>query len=309
MDLKRILLQDLQALEKLNSSRLLLWCSKEHNGKMIGDMDVKAIYKCISAMGPTKRLDLILHTEGGQITSAVRIANLLRDFCEELNIIVPYKARSAGTLLCLAANTISMGRCAEISPIDPIVRGRPSPDYPEFLSSEDLRCFPSMIHEWFSLKTDEHKLEALGILAQKIFPTTLTGFFRADKYIREVASQLLGYHIPVSEYAKKDKIVATLIEGYHDHLHAITRREAVDAGLNVTAPAENEDNISTRMLETAWKRIEAIAIETDNVDVNALILCTEVELVHSMQYSSLSSKPSDTHQQKILVKSRWTETA
>src|SRR3546814_9324606 len=47
-------------------------------------------------------------TKGGNTAAAWRLVNLLRTFCNELEIIVPAKAMSAGTLMCLGADKIVM---------------------------------------------------------------------------------------------------------------------------------------------------------------------------------------------------------
>lgn len=43
----------------------------------------------LDRIGPTKRLSLILHTNGGQTLAAWRLVNLIRTFCDELEVIIP----------------------------------------------------------------------------------------------------------------------------------------------------------------------------------------------------------------------------
>jgi ATP-dependent protease ClpP protease subunit len=62
----------------------------------------------LDALFPTKRISLILYTLGGATLAAWNLVNMLRMFCDELEIIVPNKARSAGTLMCLGADKIIM---------------------------------------------------------------------------------------------------------------------------------------------------------------------------------------------------------
>ena len=52
------------------------------------------------------KITLILHTTGGNPSAAWRIINLLRSFCDELEVIVPVCAQSAGTLMCLGCDKI-----------------------------------------------------------------------------------------------------------------------------------------------------------------------------------------------------------
>ena len=48
---------------------------------------------------------------------------MLRMFCDELEIIVPARARSAGTLMCLGADAVVMTKQATLGPIDPSLTG------------------------------------------------------------------------------------------------------------------------------------------------------------------------------------------
>src|SRR5262245_36402581 len=72
-------------------------------------------------IGPTKRISLILHTNGGQTLAASRIVNLIRTFCDELEVLIPMKALSAGTLISVGADRLVMTRQAALGPIDPSV--------------------------------------------------------------------------------------------------------------------------------------------------------------------------------------------
>ncbi len=68
------------------------------------------------------RLDLLLHTMGGDVDAAEKIVLMLRKTTDpggELRVIVPDCAKSAGTLITLAAKTIVMSDPSELGPIDP----------------------------------------------------------------------------------------------------------------------------------------------------------------------------------------------
>ena len=47
--------------------------------------------------------------------------NLIRIFCDELEVLVPMKALSAGTLISIGADRIVMTKQAALGPIDPSV--------------------------------------------------------------------------------------------------------------------------------------------------------------------------------------------
>lgn len=65
-----------------------------------------------------KKLDVILTTPWWQWDAAYMIAKLLRMSCNELNIFVPYRAKSAWTFITLAANNICLWKAWELWPLD-----------------------------------------------------------------------------------------------------------------------------------------------------------------------------------------------
>ena len=62
--------------------------------------------------------------------AAWNMVNMLRMFCDELEIIVPARARSAGTLMCLGADRVLMTKQATLGPIDPSLTGPLNPAIP-----------------------------------------------------------------------------------------------------------------------------------------------------------------------------------
>ncbi|MCP4550324.1 MAG: Clp protease ClpP [bacterium] len=65
-----------------------------------------------------KKLDLILETGGGSGEVAEDIVRLLRDRYEEVAIIVPGWAKSAGTIIAMAGDEILMEPASALGPID-----------------------------------------------------------------------------------------------------------------------------------------------------------------------------------------------
>jgi hypothetical protein len=66
-----------------------------------------------------KELDLILHTPGGSAEAAEAIVSYLRQKFDDIRIIIPQAAMSAGTMLTCAADSIVMGKHSSLGPIDP----------------------------------------------------------------------------------------------------------------------------------------------------------------------------------------------
>ena len=71
------------------------------------------------------RMDLLLHTGGGDVDACEKIAKLLHakigEDYKRLRVIVPDYAKSAGTLLALSAGSIIMSDTSELGMIDPQV--------------------------------------------------------------------------------------------------------------------------------------------------------------------------------------------
>ena len=70
-------------------------------------------------------LDVMLTTAGGGGEVALRMASICRSEREDVRIIVPDMAYSAGTILALAADKILMSSSSTLGPIDPEI---PSPE-------------------------------------------------------------------------------------------------------------------------------------------------------------------------------------
>lgn len=63
-------------------------------------------------------LDVILQTPGGDIDAAFTITKILRKKADQVNIIVPLYAKSAGTLICIGADQILLTDLSELGPLD-----------------------------------------------------------------------------------------------------------------------------------------------------------------------------------------------
>lgn len=65
-----------------------------------------------------KKLHFIVHSLGGDTSSAVKISNILRTKFSKIIGFVPFKAMSAATLMLLGANEIYMSEESQLGPLD-----------------------------------------------------------------------------------------------------------------------------------------------------------------------------------------------
>jgi len=91
-------------------------------GARIMEWDIRDVYSELrtgaSRENPLPALDLLLHTNGGDPVAGYRIAQTIRSLCKKLDLLVPERAYSAGTLMSFAGDVIRLGDYAGLSPID-----------------------------------------------------------------------------------------------------------------------------------------------------------------------------------------------
>jgi Serine dehydrogenase proteinase len=98
-------------------------------GVPIDREDVLPVVDLLHHIRPGSDIDLLLHTSGGDMDASEKVASMLWSkigATGTLRVIVPDYAKSAGTLLAIAADTIVMSDSSELGPIDPqLVRRTP----------------------------------------------------------------------------------------------------------------------------------------------------------------------------------------
>ena len=179
---------------------------------------------------PNNNISLVLYTRGGSTLAAWNLANLIRMFCDDFEIIVPQKARSAGTLMCLGANRIVMTKQATLGPIGPTLQSHQLA--PLIRARRRKRCAPvsveavkgylEFVKRNVGIKSDAGLAQVAIDLANKVHPLVLGEIFRAQGQIEFLANQLLTHQ--VKDAPKKKKITDFLISESGTHDYTINRR-------------------------------------------------------------------------------------
>ncbi len=188
----------------------------------------------LKGIGKTKRIDLFLYTRGGQTESVWPFVSLLREHCDQLSVLVPFRAHSAGTMICLGANEVVMSDIAELSPIDPTTANQFNPPDPANpanripISVEDVVSYFKLSQELVGLRDEASRVEVFRQLTNNIHPLALGNVQRTYLLIRRLGQALLALHLDES----KDKVkINSIIEGltteFFSHIHAIPRKEAI----------------------------------------------------------------------------------
>ena len=88
---------------------------------MITDDDANMLEAVLRKSDLSNGLCLIINSPGGDGEAAERIINICRSYSSTntYKVIVPSKAKSAATLVCLGAEEIFMGKTSELGAVDP----------------------------------------------------------------------------------------------------------------------------------------------------------------------------------------------
>lgn len=234
----------LQSWEKARHSTAILFVTGDRPGleTQIHSEVLGFFAQHLDRIGTAKTISLFLHTRGGSTLAAWSLVNLIRQFTERLEIIVPAKAHSAGTLMCLGADSIMMTRQATLGPIDPSVNGPLNPEIPGAppqqrapVSVEAINGYLSFAKDEAGLTSDEARLGVLRALLDRVHPLVLGEVYRSRTQIR-----MLGRRLIKRQLADEDKVTKVLDflcseSGSHDY--TIYRQEARDElGLKVERP-------------------------------------------------------------------------
>ncbi len=193
---------------------------------------IPVFYKLLENLGQSDKIDLVLFTKGGDVHTALRLVELIYEYTKNFSVIVPYKAYSAGTLICLGASQLIMTKMAELSPVDPNVTSVFNPPdennhlIKQPINVEDVYSFITIAKEVVGLKTDDALVKVFTDLTEHIHPLAVGSIYRTHALIRSIARSLLTIHMDSREEYKISEIINSLTEKLHSHSYMITRRQA-----------------------------------------------------------------------------------
>lgn len=231
-------------IEKERSSRVIAFVTGDRRGMetRIADDCISLFVDLLDEIGPTKKLTLLLHTSGGDTLAAWRLVNMIRTFCDDFEVIVPMKALSAGTLICIGSDRVVMTKQAALGPIDPSVNHPLNPQVNVggamqhvSVSVEAVRGYLDAARSELGIKGKDALAGVLVNLASHIHPLVIGEIFRSRAQIRFLADKLIGRQI--SDQKTKQRLVDFLCANSGSHDYTINRREAAELGLSIDKPS------------------------------------------------------------------------
>lgn len=241
-----------QLQDKRNSSLIsYIGTTRNNLSYEMNQTDIRIVYDHVSKIGKNKKIDLLVHSFGGDVTFPWRLVHLIRDFASEFNVIIPLHAFSSATLIALGADSIVMLPSACLGPTDPQSTNEFNPKdgankIP--INVEDISSYISFLKDDLELKSESSFVEALKILSSsdsRIHPLSLGNSKRGSQLARRYARDLLSLHMnKKSQKELISSIVDTFSTKLLAHAHPINRKEAKEYNLNIKIEQpETEDLI------------------------------------------------------------------
>lgn len=213
---------------------------------IIGPWSITYFEELLYDASPNEDLHLMLDTPGGDSETAVRMARSAQSRCNELTVIVPNQAKSAGTLLAMGAHGILMGPTSDLGPVDPQLYDE-NADQP-LVSAKDLIAAVDS-----ALEHVQRQPETFALLASLLSDVTYLRYQQAQSAIQrtdELMEAALSSRPDRSPQDVRDlveKLKGPFITGPKVHDALFGAREAKDAGLPVQNPSQDQWDMIWRL--------------------------------------------------------------
>ena len=265
----------IKQIEEKTNRKLIIYFSNIFNPYgSINRNDIASFGDLLFDVDKNIDLDLLIHSSGGDIDSAEKIVFMCREKCNSLRVIVPQYAKSAATLIALAADSIVMGYTSELGPIDPQISmtlrdgktlTRPAYSYLQGLKTirDEIKQDPSFIRTYLPL------LEQLD-------PALLDYCKKAIERSKRFAYKWLSKYMFKGDHKKAATISDKLnnVEKYIMHGVVIDSKEAKDEiGLNIEYLDPNNE-----LWQAFWRIYCQYEVDIRKLGVNKIFESNRVYL-------------------------------
>jgi len=288
------------------------------NAQLAGEA-IYFIYEQLKNIGKVDKLDLFLYTRGGEVDSVWPLVNICREYVRQrFSVLVPFRAHSGGTMICLGADETVMSECAELSPVDPttgnqfnpvdeLTRQRRGISVEDVTSYIELAMDPSKRSEvagkdqpeFEEDRQHERILQAFKRLSETVDPVALGNVNRAHTQIRLLSEKLLtlaanGQNLDIK------RIVNYLTKSLYSHGHAINRNEA---RLILGDRIKDADDSEQRLLWNLYKEYAATLLLNQPLCQDAIV---QEAIANPNRVIALNGAFIETAIQSTIFKSHFT---
>lgn len=229
----------------------------------LGPQHAEIFFELLQEIGKQESLDLFLLSPGGYADYAFNMSRWCRQYATKFNVIIPYYAKSAATLLSLGADSLVMGPSSELGPIDPQIQIPDEYGRPIQVSAYSIKDALKVIEDL----TEDNQEKALKYmpLIERIDLKVLGQYDRAIQSAKQYAADLLqmsnllakketeedDLSNPGNNVPKYKNVAHQLTEGYYSHGYAIGIDRARELGFNVACP--DLGDVDVDVWKSVWR--------------------------------------------------------
>ena len=215
----------------------------------VQENDVGDLRRFLKGQGLTRvqvlpRLDVLIESKGGESESPYLVGQMLHDYAHKISFLVPNKALSAGTEICLAGHQVVMGEDAILSPIDTQI------------SDNEGRWWSETVIEHFreladGAEREETRTAIIENTIGSIAPETIAQVYRESRTAAQHAEQLLKqYMLKDASPDRVQEILERMTKTAPSHEWSIDYHLAKDIGLKVERMDEELNGLATTLAST-----------------------------------------------------------
>lgn len=213
----------------------------------IADEQVLHLYEHLRRIGHQERIGLWINSRGGATEVPWKVVSLFREYADAFTVLVPYRAHSSATLICLGADELVLTPMSELGPVDPSRRHPllPAVDNPDgskapiTVSVQDLRHVLEFLQRQIGNDLPpEVAAQVYTALFDHVHPLAMGALEQSWALANQIGTQVLSTRLDDED--EISRIVERFADYYKSHLYQINRNEAREIGLPVRDATADE---------------------------------------------------------------------
>lgn len=269
-----------EIMPKLNECRTLLQQVVQHEGgtailltetQGLFEDAVYGFQRLLRTLPKGEPVNLILESHGGSIDATSAIASLCRGRCGSFRVIAPFMAKSAATLLVLAADERVLTYSAQLGPVDPQVR------HPE----KRTMWFPAHSIKEALAQAESAKDPILkAAMADKLDPFLIGAYKDAS----DAAAQYIDEAVEKWSLPNKQEVVSAFTDKYKSHGYPIDRKVLDELKVPYTAADDELEELVCKLHEICY---DALIVESNK---EGLLMITTTDYIFNLDDFKTSGK-------------------
>lgn len=238
------------SVEQITKRNLVCYTSNfPHPAGAIMEQDdamIETVLKSLSLEKYENKLDLMIHTRGGDPVAAHKIVETCRSYSSGFRVIVAKTAMSAGTLIAMGADCIVMRNTSELGPIDPQMLVRTPAGQIMRPASAYVNAYLDLINKAQQAIVDNKPAHPYLQQLAKMDPSWIQTCVRARDFARAIAQEYLKRYMLSSKAEPEIKeIVEKFIKTGEQRSHGfgIRPEKAKELGLTAIEIIDKQSNL------------------------------------------------------------------